>query len=77
MLVPYGKDDVVVDWSSGEIKTNVGDLQAQMAENSTGEIRDSNRARQQAEDILGKRFVVRGGWPPTVPWIVYHEVTEK
>ena len=45
MLVPYDKDDVVVDWISGKIETNVGDSQVQMAENSTGKIRRHNKTK--------------------------------
>ena len=73
VLVPYDNDDVVVDWSSRRIETNVGDSRIQMTANPTGVLGDSDRARQQAEDMLGRLFVVPKGLPPEVPWRVHHD----
>ena len=62
-------EDVIVDWSSRCVRSNVGDSRMNV-EDEEREIGNSDRARQQAEDILGELFVVPPGLPPTVPWRV-------
>ena len=62
-FVPMDHDELVVDWSSGVVETNVGE--GIITEEST-----TDRSRQQAEELLGKLFELPEGLPPEAPWRV-------
>ena len=50
-FVPMDRDELVVDWSSGVVKTNIGEriLPEESARGGT----TTDRSRQQAEELLG------------------------
>ena len=62
------EDEMIVDWGSGKVQSNLGEHKAQPERGNEGDAA-VDRARQQAEDILGK-FELPAGLPPEVPWRV-------
>jgi hypothetical protein len=68
-LIPCEQDDVIVDWSSGVLKTNVGESNVNM----TSEFKDGrvpSRVRAREEEMLGEYFVLPPGTPPSSQWRV-------
>ena len=63
--MPIDHDQLVVDWSSGVVKTNIGEriLPEESARGGT----TTDRSRQQAEELLGKLFELPEGLPPEAP----------
>ena len=54
--IPPDDEEVIVNWSSGVVETNVGDARDFSVRNVVRNGKESERAKQQANDILGKRF---------------------
>ena len=65
-IIPPDVDEVVVNWSSGVVKTNVGDATDSFVSDVIRNGKDSERARKQANDILGKSFIPPKGFPPVI-----------
>jgi hypothetical protein len=68
-VIPCEQDDVIVDWSSGVLKTNVGESNV----NKTSEFRDGrvpSGVRAREEEMLGEYFVLPPGTPPSSQWKV-------
>ena len=57
-VIPCEKDDVIVDWSSGILKTNVG---------------ESRVVSVREEEMLGEYFVMPPGTPPPSQWRVLED----
>ena len=57
-LVQMDPDELVVDWSSGVVETNIGERVG------------TDRSRQHAEELLGELFELPEGLPPEAPWQV-------
>ena len=62
--IPSDDEEVVVNWSSGVVKTNVGDARDSSVSNDIQNRKESERAKQQANDILGKYFNPPKRYPP-------------
>ena len=69
--IPPDDEEVVVNWSSGVVETNDGDARDSSVSNVVRNGRESERAKQQANDILGKCFIPPNGYPPEIPQRVY------
>ena len=67
-LIPMEEEELIVDWGSGKVQSNLGERKA-YPERRDGDYTAADRARQQAEEILGK-FDLPAGLPPEVPWRV-------
>jgi hypothetical protein len=70
VVIPCNSEDVLVDCSSGCVQSNVGDTRLNVGDKIMDIGSNSDRTRQQAEDVLGKLFVVPPGLPPPTPWRV-------
>ena len=62
--IPSYDKGVVVNWSSGVVKTNVRDARDSSVSNEVPNGKESERAKQQANNILGKYFIPPKGYPP-------------
>ena len=62
-MVPPDVENVVVDWSNGVVETNVGDAKSSFVDKVIRNGKESERVRQQANDILGKFFSPPNGYP--------------
>ena len=69
--IPSDDKEVVVNWSSGVVEKNVGDARDSFVRNVVRNGKESERAKQQANDILGKCFNPPKGYPPEIPHRVY------
>ena len=65
-MVPPDVENVVVNWSNGDVETNVGDAKSSFVDKVIRNGKESERARQQANDILGKFFSPPNGYPPEI-----------
>ena len=65
-LVPMDPDELVVDWSSGVVETNIGERITPEESERVG----TDRSRQHAEELLGELFDLPEGLPPEAPWRV-------
>ena len=70
--IPSDDEGVVVNWSSVVVKTNIGDARDSSVSNVVRNGKESERAKQQANDILGKCFNPPKGYPPVIPQRVYY-----
>ena len=61
--------DVIVDWSSGYVQSNVGDVSMNI-ETGRKKVGNSDKARQDAVDIVSKLCVVPPCLTPPTPRIV-------
>ena len=62
--IPFDDEEVVVNWSNGVVKTNFGDARDSYVRNDVQNGKESERAKQQANNILGKYFIPPKGYPP-------------
>ena len=74
--IPSNEEEVVVNWSSGVVKKNVGDAKDPSLRNAVQNGKESERAKQQANDILGKYFNPPKGYPPGIPQRMYVQRTK-
>ena len=65
-MVPSDVENVVVNWSSGVVETNVRDAKDSFVDKVIRNGKESERARQQANNILGKCFSPPKGYPPEI-----------
>ena len=68
-MIPCKQDKVIVDWSSGVLKTHIGESNI----NRTRAVRDGrepNGVSTREEEMLGKYFVLPPGKPPPPQWRV-------
>ena len=56
-MIPCKQDDGIVDWSSGVLKTNVGE----------------SKSGTREEEMLGEYFVLPPGTPPSSQWRVLED----
>ena len=73
---PSDDEEVVVNWSNGVIKRNVGDTRDSSVSNDVQNGKESERPKQQANNILGKYFNPPKGYPPEIPQRVYVQRTK-
>ena len=69
--IPSDDEEVVVNWSIGVGKTNVGDARDSSVIKVVRNGKESERANQQANNILGKCFNPPKGYPPEIPQRLY------
>ena len=69
--IPPDDEEVVVNWSSGVVETNVIDARDSSVSNDKRNVKELERAKQQANDILGKCFNPSKGYPPEILQRVY------
>ena len=55
--IPFDDEEVVVNWSNGVVKTNFGDARDSYVRNDVQNGKESERAKQQANNILDKYFI--------------------
>ena len=60
-----------MNWSSSVVETNIGDARYSSVSNVVRNGKESEREKQQANDILGKCFNPPKGYPPEIPRRVY------
>ena len=72
-MVPPDVENVVVNWSNGFVKTNVGDAKSSFVEKVIRKGKESKRAQQQTNDILGKCFSPPKGYPPEITQRVHNK----
>ena len=74
--IPSDDEEVVVNWISGVVKTNVADARDSSARNVVRNDKETERDKLQANNILGKHFNPPKVYLPETPQRVYAQRTK-
>ena len=74
--IPSDDEEVVMNRSNGVVKTNVGDARDSSVSNDVQNGKESERAKQQVNNILGKYFIPPNGYPQEIPQRLYVQRTK-
>jgi hypothetical protein len=70
VLIPCERENIIVDWSSGLLESNVGEPRTGIESRDPGVRVEIGKCRTQADEMLGEYFVLPPGTPPESQWRV-------